>query len=429
MATATPKQYRNQILYSVYVRNHTSEGTFEALRRDLERIRSLGASIIWLLPIHPTGVMARKGTLGSPYAIADYRAVNPEFGTLEDFQRLLDDIHRLGMKCIIDVVYNHTSPDSWLVQNHPEWFHRRPDGSLGNRFGDWSDVVDLDYSHPELWDYQIDTLKYWASMVDGFRCDVAPLIPLAFWQRARAEVEAVRPGCFWLSESVEPPFIAAARAQGLPALSDSEIFQAFDASYEYDVFPCFQRYLEGKLPLSAYAEALNRQEVIYPDNYVKLRYLENHDQLRAAFVIPDEAALENWTAFLYFQKGMTLLYGGQEKSCSHLPSLFDKDSVDWSSRPDRSEQLQRLSSLKRHPLLTDSAYRVQALPGDILYAVHAAKGRQLIGVFTLKGIRVPVAVSAPEGQYENLACGGSVEVKFGKLSCQGRPIIFEAPLS
>ncbi len=427
MATATPKEYRNQVLYSVYVRNHTAEGTFEALRRDLERIKALGTDIIWLLPIHPVGSVARKGSLGSPYAISDYRAVNPEFGTLEDFRRLLDDIHRLGMKCIIDVVYNHTSPDSWLARRHPEWFHRRPDGSMGNRFGDWTDVVDLDYSHPELWDYQIDTLKYWASMVDGFRCDVASIVPLDFWLRARAEVETVRPGCFWLSESVEPAFISIARAQGHPALSDSEIFQAFDASYEYDVFPLFQDYLEGRVPLSAYADALNRQEVTYPDNYVKLRYLENHDQLRAAFVIPNGEALENWTAFLYFQKGLTLLYGGQEKSCVHLPSLFDKDPVDWSSGPDRTEQLKRLSALKRHPLLTNSAYHVQALPGDLLYAVHRAQGRQLTGVFTLKGVCGPVRVSAPDGQYPNLAGDGNIEVKFGRVCCQGRPIIFEAP--
>lgn len=425
MAKTTEKKYRNQVLYSVYVRNHSAEGTFEGVRRDLARIQSLGADIIWLMPIHPIGKKARKGGLGSPYAISDYRAVNPEYGTLQDFRRLVEDIHRLGMKCIIDVVYNHTSPDSWLAQNHPEWFYHKEDGSFGNHVGDWTDIVDLDYSHPELWDYQIETLKYWASMVDGFRCDVAPLVPLGFWLRARAEVEAVRPGCFWLSESVEPGFVAAARAQGLSALSDSELFQAFDASYDYDIFPYFQDYLEGNIPLSRYAESINQQESIYPDNYVKLRFLENHDRLRAGFVFPDERALSNWTAFLYFQKGMTLLYGGQEKSCVHLPDLFDRDPVDWSSGPDRSEQLRRLYKLKRHPLLTDSSYYVRALEGDILCAVHRAGGRQLVGVFSLKGACAPVRVSAPDGVYPNLADGGDVEVKFGTVRCQGRPMIFE----
>ena len=145
MAKNTDKNDRNQIMYSIFVRNYTAEGTFEGVRRDLDRIRGLGTDIIWLMPIHPTGEKCRKGTLGSPYAIRDYRAVNPEFGTLEDFQRLVDDIHAHGMKCVIDVVYNHTSPDSWLAEHHPEWFYHKPDGSFGNRVGEWWDVIDLDY--------------------------------------------------------------------------------------------------------------------------------------------------------------------------------------------------------------------------------------------------------------------------------------------
>ena len=299
MARNTPKEYRNQVIYSVFVRNHSQEGTFEAVRRDLERIKALGVDIIWFMPIHPIGVTARKGTAGSPYAISDYRVVHPDYGTLEDFRRMVDDIHRLGMRCIIDVVYNHTSPDSWLVQHHPEWFYHKADGSLGNHVGDWTDIVDLDYSNPGLWDYQIETLKYWASMVDGFRCDVAPLVPLDFWLRAREEVETVCPGCLWLAESVEPSFVQFARSRGITALSDSEIFQAFDLSYDYDIFPEYKGYLEGECSLDQYAQAINRQEFIYPDNYVKLRFLENHDQLRAAFDVPDEMALRNWTASIF----------------------------------------------------------------------------------------------------------------------------------
>lgn len=426
MAKNTAKAYRNQVIYSVFVRNHSEEGTFEAVRRDLDRIKSLGVDIIWLMPIHPIGEKARKGTMGSPYAISDYRAVHPDYGTLEDFRRLADEIHRLGMKCIIDVVYNHTSPDSWLVRNHPEWFYHKPDGSFGNHVGDWTDIVDLDYSNPGLWDYQIETLKYWASMVDGFRCDVASLVPLDFWLRAREEVESVRPGCIWLAESVDPGLIRYARSQGIPALSDSEVFQAFDISYDYDIYSLCKDYLSGTRPLSRYAGAITRQEVTYPDNYVKLRFLENHDQLRAAFAIPSEAALDNWTAFLYFQKGTTLLYGGQERSCVHLPRLFEKDPIDWSSGPDRTEQLRRLYRLKQNPLLTDSSYSVRALPGDILLAVHASRERRLTGIFSLRGSSGPVAVDAPDGTYPNLAEDGGVEVKFGQVRCQGRPIIFES---
>lgn len=425
MALITNKAYRNQVIYSVFVRNHSPEGTFAALRKDLIRIKELGTDIIWLLPIHPVGKAARKGALGSPYAIQDYRAINPEYGTLEDFKCLVDDIHLLGMRCIIDVVYNHTSPDSWLAAHHPEWFYRKADGSFGNKVGEWSDVIDLDYSHSELWDYQIDTLKYWAKIVDGFRCDVAPLIPLEFWLKAREAVEQVKPGCFWLSESVEPIFTIENRARGMVSLSDSEMFQAFDACYEYDIFGVFKSFLEGRVPLERYAEYINQQEAIYPDNYVKLRYLENHDNARAKFIIPDSNALINWTAFIYFQKGMTLLYAGQESACEHLPSLFNRDTINWNTGTDLTKLMQSLYCIKKNPLFMDSRYAVTALPHDIIYATHHSPGHQMIGIFSARGQSSILPTDAPNGKYINLIDGTGVEVHGGKINCKGLPIIFE----
>jgi len=194
MAKNTDIALRNAVIYSVYIRNHTSEGTFRAAEADLPRIRDLGADIVWLMPIHPIGVVGRKGSMGCPYANRDYRSVNPEYGTLEDFIHFVDAVHENGMKCMIDVVYNHTSKDSVLCAEHPEYFYHNADGSLGNRLGDWSDVNDLDYGNPELWDYLAETLCYWAQWVDGYRCDVASLVPLAFWKKARAAVEQVHPG-------------------------------------------------------------------------------------------------------------------------------------------------------------------------------------------------------------------------------------------
>lgn len=423
MAVNTPKKYRNQVMYSVYVRNHTPEGTFQALRGDLKRIRGLGTDIIWLMPIHPIGTKARKGTLGSPYAISDYRAVNPEYGTLEDFKALVEDIHGLGMKCIIDVVYNHTSPDSWLVANHPEWFYHKPNGSFGNHVGDWSDIVDLDYNQRDLWDYQIETLKMWAEIVDGFRCDVAPMIPIEFWKTARAEVEKVRPGCFWLSESIEPGFITYLRSQGLVAHTDSEIFEAFDLAYDYDIFGIFRAYLRGEVPLSQYAEAVNHQEALYPDNYVKLRYLENHDQDRAADIIADDRALRNWTAFMYFQKGMPLLFGGQEVCEPHRPDLFGKDPVNWQTGADLSKMMKSLAKIKRRPLMTDGAYHVEALPGDVLLASYEKGDCRLMGVFFV-GEGRSVRLDISEGQYRELLSEQTISVHDGLLSTGGEPCIF-----
>lgn len=424
MAENTERTWRNQVIYSIFVRNHTTEGTFEGVRRDLPRIRGLGVDVIWLLPIHPIGEKARKGVLGSPYAIRDYRAVNPEYGTLDDFRRMVDEAHRLGMRCVIDVVYNHTSPDSVLAAEHPEWFYHKEDGSFGNRVGDWSDIIDLDYTDRGLWAYQIETLKYWASMVDGFRCDVAPLVPLGFWREARAAVESVRPGCLWLAETVDPDFISALRAEGFGCLSDCQTYEAFDICYDYDIYPVFRDYLDGAVPLARYAEAVNRQEVAYPANYSKLRFLENHDQARAAFLVPDGPSLLNWTAFSFFQKGTGFIYAGQEAGCAHLPNLFYKDPVDWTG-PDRSEQFRRLCALKKHPLMADSAYTVQALPGDVLYAVHRKGGRRLAGVFSVRGGKALVRVDVPDGWYENLFDGGRVEVKDARVSCRGVPVIIE----
>lgn len=425
MAKSTPKSYRNQVMYSVFVRNYSEEGTFDAVRKDLSRIKALGVDIIWLMPIHPIGEKARKGTLGSPYAIRDYRAVNPEFGTLEDFKRLVDDIHSLGMKCIIDVVYNHTSPDSWLSQNHPEWFYHKPDGSFGNRVGDWTDIIDLDYSQPDLWDYQIDTLKMWAEIVDGFRCDVAPMVPLDFWLKAREEVEKVRPGCFWLAESVEPEFLVFNRARGMTAHSDSELYQAFDLCYDYDILNTYLGCMSGKVPLGDYAAAVQQQEGIYPDNYVKLRCLENHDRPRAAQLVPDERALRNWTAFNYFQKGLAMLYAGQEVQAVHTPSLFDKDTIRWNSGKDISPLLARLAEIKRDPIFTNSTYTVTAQPRDMLLAVHTHGNQRMVGIFSASGQSALVEAGMTDGTYENLITGEPVEVRDGRVSSHGEPIILK----
>lgn len=425
MARDTSKTLRNQVMYSVFVRQYSKEGTFQKVLEDLPRIKSLGVDIIWLMPIHPIGKKCRKGTLGSPYAIQDYRAVNPEFGTLDDFKALVEGIHANGMKCIIDVVYNHTSPDSVLSVEHPEWFYHKADGSFGNRIGDWADIIDLDYDNQELWDYQIETLKMWAGIVDGFRCDVAPLLPLEFWLKTRAEVAKVNADCIWLSESVEPAFTLDNRARGLTSLSDSEIFQAFDLSYEYDVYPDWIKLITGQIPLDNYLEAINRQEYTYPDNFVKLRFLENHDRPRTALCVPDEKSRINWTAFLYFQHGVALIYNGQEKSSIHRPSLFDKDDIQWNSGKDISALLKKLYDIKQNRLFADGRYSVRDAGNGLILAEYRKDGRRLIGLFSTKGIAATAAIDLPDGAYTNQIDGKPVCVESGLVMTMGDPQIFE----
>ena len=427
MATQTKAELRNQVMYSIYVRNYSEAGTFKAVEQDLDRIQKLGVDIIWFMPIHPVGEKAKKGQLGSPYAIKNYREINPEFGNMEDFKSVVNAIHEKGMKCIIDVVYNHTSPDSWLVENHPEFFYKKPDGTMGNRVGDWTDIVDLDYNNKELWDYQIETLKMWAAIVDGFRCDVAPLIPMEFWMKARKEIAEVNPDCIWLSESIEPEFITYLRSQNMVAHSDGEVYQAFDICYDYDIYKNFRDYIEGKCPLSTYAESVNRQEYIFPANYVKLRYLENHDQDRAKSFINSKEAMLNWIVFTYFQKGMTLLYCGQEVENEKRPDLFNKDTINWNTGNDLSDIMGKLYRFKKNPILTNSMYTLKAYDDkDILVGMHTSGDKKMVGVFCFKEGKAEVEVNLTDGIYSNLLTKEQVVVTDGKVYCDGKPIIIEA---
>ena len=413
---------RNMTLYSIFVRNHG--GTFRAVEQDIPRIAALGVDAVWLLPIHPIGKAQRKGTLGSPYAIQDYRKINPEYGTLEDFRHLADVVHANGMKLMIDVVYNHTSPDSWLRENHPEWFFRKPDGSFGNHVGDWSDIIDLDYNQPDLWDYQIETLKMWAEMVDGFRCDVAPMVPLKFWLRAREEVEAVRPGCIWLAETVEPGFTRSNRDMGIVSHSDAEMFQAFQVSYDYDVYGDFMDYVQGRTDLAAYVKAIEKQESIYPADYVKLRFLENHDRPRMAFLFPDRTTRLNWLAWTFFQKGMPLVYGGQEWENAHRPGLFDLDPVPMNGPAPLENMLKTLIAMKKDELFSTGRYELKALNDDVLMATWKKNGKTALGLFSLRGKPAVVHVPMEEKPYRELLSQQDLWVESGLIATDGQPMIF-----
>ena len=333
MAQDTRDWLSKAVIYSVFVRNHGQMGTFDEVTRDLERIKDLGTDILWLMPIHPLGIEGRKGTLGSPYAIRDYRGINPEFGDEAALVRLIEGCHRLGMKIIIDVVYNHTSPDSVLAHEHPEWFLRDAAGKPIPKFPEWWDIVDLRYYNAdgsrrqELWDCQIASLEKWAGLgIDGFRCDVASLVPPEFWQEARQRLNAKRE-IIWLAETTHLHFIKFMRDRGFAAWSDGEILQSFDLSYDYDGFQRLDDYFAGKKGLESYLDQLEIQATMNPAHGAKLRFTENHDQPRAAAKIRGTERLECWTAFHALLPGAFMIYAGQEVIADHLPSLFDADPI------------------------------------------------------------------------------------------------------
>ncbi len=329
MARNTPEWLRRALIYEIYVPGHSKLGTFDGVTGDLERIKAFGADIVWLMPIHPIGEAGRKGRLGSPYAIKDYRSINPLLGDEAGLRRLIEKTHRLGMKIIIDEAYNHTAIDSTLVREHPEWFLKDQGGNFTRKVADWSDVYDLDYSNTELWDYQIASLGKWLEIgVDGFRCDVAALVPIEFWNKARSVLNRDRE-VIWLAESVHKGFVKYLRDAGFIAHSDPELHQAFDLTYDYDGFEYLEGFFRGQGEIKDYLKYLYLQETLYPKEAVKLRFLENHDQERIGALIPDRNFLMNWVAFYSLLPGATLVWAGQEVMLKKRIDFFEREIIDW----------------------------------------------------------------------------------------------------
>lgn len=429
MAKDTKVSLRQSVIYQVYNRNHNKSGTFRELIGDLKRIKELGVDILYLLPIHPIGDKDKKGTLGCPYSIRDYREINPEYGTLEDFKDLIKVTHACGMKLMIDVVYNHTSRDSKLLMNHPEWFYQNQNGEFANRVGDWSDITDLDFSKDlALWDELIEVLKYWAKLgVDGYRCDVASFVPVDFWLRARREISEINPDFIWLAESVDGGFIQGIRTHGYDVSSDGELYQAFDICYDYDVYRYFKEYLLGKSSLSDYVKRVQMQEYIYPSNYVKLRCLENHDQERIASLVKSMEQLRLWTTFAYLQKGATMIYAGQEALCTHTPSLFDVDKVDWSRYNEAgvADLMVRLAELKKDDVM-NGFYQLEL--GDVfdtVYLAYETCEEKRVAIFNFGLKSGEISVNVPDGEYEDLMTHELIAVYNGKIRLSAEPIIFD----
>jgi hypothetical protein len=433
MALDTPLDVRSLVIYQVFPRNHGPRGGLADVTEDLARIADLGVDVVYLMPVHPIGVVGRKGSLGSPYAIRDYRAVNPDLGTDADFDRLVERAHDLGLKVMMDVVFNHTSPDSVLVADHPEFFHRDDEGRPVTTVPAWTDIIDLKHPNTDLTRYLIDSLALWAGRgVDGFRCDVASLVPVDFWMQARAELELVRPGLIWLAESPHPMHVADRRARGLPTWSDAEMFQAFDIEYSHDLWSIWQAVVTGQEPVGRYLEMLRWQDATLPANYAKLRFVENHDQFRIMRFAPTQARARAWTALMAFSRGPFMIYAGQESAARAWPTLFDPAPVEWGDYG-LTPFLQSLTALKKHEaqqlgdfwVLADEPF-VQAAwahpAGGQLAPVGAAG---LYGVFNVGGARSRAAVQLPDGRYDDLLSGERLEVVNGRMPVPGPAVIVE----
>jgi len=424
MSRTTDIELRKLFIYQIYVRSHTKEGTFKEFDKDLDRIKQLGVDVIYFMPIHQIGIKNRKGSLGCPYSIQDYRSINSDYGTLDDFKNTVEAIHNRDMKVMIDVVYNHTSHDSVLLQNHPEYFMHK-DGKLVSKEPDWSDIQDLEFnSNPELWTELVDTLLYWMDQgVDGFRFDVASFLPLDFLQYAEKRMRAQNPDVILLSESVHGGYVRHMRNRGFNVLSESEIYQVFDMAYDYDVQPYFEDYLNGSGTLNRYLSEIIRQEEIYPQNYVKMRNLENHDFGRfAKKVHADPIKVDNWTAFTFFEKGCVMMYAGEEFTETHLPSLFEKEDVLWTGR-DISPLVHKLAELKKLDVLIKGAFNIHMLDKDVIYASYEYQGEKIIGIFNVGNEKGQIPVNMVDGTYNNVLTSGTIKVQNKSINLISEPVV------
>lgn len=426
MAKNTNRLLTKEIIYQVYHRNYSNEGTFKKITEDLDRLVDLGVDIVYLLPIHPIGELARKGILGSPYSIKDFKGINPELGTLEDFNELIEESHKRGLKVMIDIVFNHSSKDHPWIQEHPEYYYLNKEGHMANKVGDWSDITDLDYNHLPLWDVMVDVLTYWAKLgVDGYRCDVASLVPLDFWLKAREEVAKINPDHIWLAESVHTSFLKVMRDGGFVGHSDAEVYQAFDICYDYDIWHEVESFFKEKTPFARFVEKLQLQEVIYPANYIKARAYENHDIPRLMKLTNDVNQTKNWVTAIFGLKGMAFLNAGIETLTDKLPNLFDKDPIDWSKTDEAwVDQLKTLIQLKKSPIMSEyTSYEVFTTPFDLLHIEYRKDDEKLVIVSNITSVKDDLNVTLDDGDYINVFNGKTVRVMGGKLRLSLDPII------
>jgi hypothetical protein len=210
-ARKSPDWLRKSVVYEIFPRNFSKEGTFNAITARLDELKDLGADVLWLMPIHPIGEKMKKGSIGSPYAVRDYFAINPDYGNAEDFKRLVAGAHARGMKVIMDIVAGHTAWDNVLITQHPEFYKKDSSGKIIPPNPDWLDVAGLNFEIPELRRYLVEMLKHWMkeSSVDGFRCDVAMAVPVDFWESARAELEKINPDVVLFADANAAPGLLA----------------------------------------------------------------------------------------------------------------------------------------------------------------------------------------------------------------------------
>lgn len=308
------------VIYQVNVRQFTDEGTFAAAEKHLDRLADMGVDILWLMPVHPIGVEGRKGTLGSYYAVQDYCAVNPEFGTLEDFDHFLAAAHDKGFKVILDWVANHTGRDHAWTRDHKDWYFLDSLGNLATQY-DWTDIAHLNYEdNPALYDAMEAQMKFWIDRgIDGFRCDVASEVPTDFWEKAFGDFRAEHPeGLFFLAEAESPDLQK----------------NAFDAYYAWQQMHLWYDVAAGKKNANDLADFYVNYagETDMPAGTLAMNFISNHDQNSWTGTNTEMYgdAVKQFAVLSFVIPGIPMMYNGDEVCLPKRLEFFEKDPIDWS---------------------------------------------------------------------------------------------------
>jgi len=314
----SPDWLRSAVVYEIFPRNFSQAGDFNAITAQLDELHQLGINVLWLMPVQPTGEKLKKGSLGSPFAVRDFYAINPNYGTTNDFKQLIAGAHQRGQKVILDIVASHTSWDSVLMEQHPDFYMKGTNGAVIPPEPGWTDVAGLDYANPAVRAYMIDMMKYWLTAygVDGFRCDVAPNVPVAFWEAARTELEKVNPDVVILADAGAKPEL---------------LVKAFDVDSSWAMINTLDSVMSSLVPAYYIKESWMHTDQQYPKGAMHLRFTDNHEETRAIARYGVNGALASQVLMLTLD-GVPLFYNGMEvgdATESADPALFEKMPVFW----------------------------------------------------------------------------------------------------
>ncbi len=402
-----PDWSKDAVIYQINTRQYSEAGTFDAVRKDLPRIKELGVDILWLMPIHPIGEAKRKGPMGSPYAVKDFQAVNPELGTLEDFKTLVQTAQDMGMKVIIDWVANHTAWDNHLITEHPDWYTRNDAGEMQHPPDtDWLDVADLDYSKAGLRDYMTESLLYWVRdvSIDGYRCDVAGMVPTDFWNAVRPKLDAIKP-VFMLAEWEEPELHE----------------QAFDATYAWKWKEAFQDLVNDKADATDIAAYYKTYQSDWPVEAMRMTYTSNHDQNTwdgTPFEIYGDA-YEAAIALSFTGQGLPLIYNGQEGANDKRLKFFEKDEINWNLNSPLNQLFKDFAQFKTdNPVLWNGSWGtpMTEIRNDNSQAVFSfireTGDNTVLGIFNLSDAEQSVSFTdeLPQGRYTQFPNERFVEI-------------------